>query len=58
MSKSALYYELESALDSRSVIQEGTEGLEEFKLSQHDDDPYIQALYLKYGVFDTVVCVP
>lgn len=48
------YYALEEALEERSTVYEKLEGLEHFNLKKETNDPYLQGLYLKHGMFDPI----
>ncbi len=45
------YYAVEEALDARTSIAEGLEGVEFLNLDPKTDDPYLQLLYAKHGLF-------
>ena len=48
------YYTIEEALEARSMVYEKLEGLEHFNLKKETDDPYLQGLYLKHGMFGPI----
>jgi hypothetical protein len=48
------YYAIEEALEARSTVYEKLEGLEHLNLKKETDDPYLQGLYLKHGMFGPI----
>lgn len=48
------YYALEQALEDRPLYCEGLEQLEFLRLDEKTQDPYLQALYYKHGIFGSV----
>lgn len=46
------YYRLDELLEFRSVLDYGLDGLEELELDVNTPDPYLQAIYNMYGVFE------
>jgi len=48
------YFLLEEALNNRSIISEGDEEIEHIHLNKNTEDPYLQGLYYKHGIFGPI----
>jgi hypothetical protein len=48
------YYKIDEAVENRSAMHIGVEGLEEFAFDEKTSDPYLQAIYAMHGIFSDI----